>query len=175
MTFVPDVQAIRRVIEPRLLMADSPITKAFPAVLRTKPLHWLSFGDDRLFGLLFLNPGDIDRVKNFQSKGWDPFPALFTTDATVPAAFRLERSRMGWVDSSTVKNSVSFSVGPDSTLVVVNHTQELDTPQTGGISYKLPLGYFISFGTEIPTEGAYQALDELVAYSVKTWTDPQGA
>jgi hypothetical protein len=175
MKFVPNVQAIRRVVESRLLTADSPITRTFPAVLRTKPLHWLSFGDENLFGVLFLNPGDIDRVKTFQAKGWDPFPALFSTGAAIPAAFRLERSRMGWVDSITVKNAVAFSVGPDSTFVVVNHTQELDTPHLGRITYKLPLGYFISFGTEITTEGAYQALDELVAYSVKTWTDQQGA
>jgi hypothetical protein len=175
MKFVPDIQAIKRVIESRLLIMGSRITSTFPTVLHTKPLHWLSFGDDKLFGLLFLNPGDIDRVKNFQSNGWDPFPGLFSTDAAAPALFRLERSRMGWIDSCEVKNSVAFSIGPDSTFVVVNHTQELDTPTCGTVSYKLPLGYFISFGTEITTESAYETLDELVAYSVKTWTDKKGA
>jgi hypothetical protein len=138
-------------------------------------LHWLSFGDDRLFGLCFLNPGDIDRVKEFQSKGWDPFPGLFSTDVNVPAAFRLERSRMTWVESYTVKNSAAFSIGPDTTFIVINHTQELEIPEIGHVSYKLPLAYFISFGTAIAPEGAYQALDELVAYSVKTWADRQGA
>jgi hypothetical protein len=98
MSFVPEVQQIRTLIDRRLVFVDNAINKRFPPVLQQQPLRWISVGDDALMGLLFIAHDDIDRVTRFHANHWNPFPGLLTTKS-IPAAFRIESARFGFVES----------------------------------------------------------------------------
>ncbi len=171
MKFVLNKQSIDNVIERRLVAVDPAIRIAFPPVLKQPTIYWWSFGDDSLLALLFLTEADIHRVNNFTERHWSPFPALFTTSATESAAFRLEKFRFQVLQSCRVKGSNSFSVGADCTFVVVDHAVEVSTAEAGLVSYTVPLGYCVSFGVEITADNVYENLDQLIAYSVKTWAE----
>lgn len=170
MSFVPNTTAIKSVIERRLLVVDLAVRNSFPAVLQQDSVQWISFGDEDLLGIIFIQKEDMDRVRLFQHKHWNPFPGLLTTDPTQSAAFHFEKSRFVAMDSCRVAG-VSFSIGPDCTIFVVNHAQDIATTEAGQVAYTLPLGYFVSFGTEVTADNVYEHLDALIAYSVKTWLE----
>ena len=155
MGFAPQVSAIRPIVERRLLHVPDTLKAGFPTILRA-PVNWLSFGDDRLLALVFLTTDDIRRVQIFTREKLDPFPGLLTTERTLPAAFRFDRSRFGLVEGCSVRNSISFSVGVDTTFAVVNHSISIDTQEKGQVSYSIPLGYFGLFRTICGWTEAYQ-------------------
>lgn len=174
MKFKPSVEKIRDIVERRLIRVDHEFKNNFPDVLKADNVLWVSIGNDALISLLFLADNEIERIRSYQAKNFDPFPGLFTTDPKTPAAMRFESSRFGLLQGNTVINSVSFSIGTDTTFVVQDHSQSLETKELGNISYTLPLGYFVSFGEEITLDNVYEYLDELIAYSVKKWRESHG-
>ena len=171
MPFKPSIEKIRDIAERRLIRVDHEFKKNFPDVLKVPNVHWVSFGNDALLSLLFVTDNDIERIRSLQTRNFEPFPGLFTSDPKAPAALRFEKSRFGLLQGNKVSNSISFSIGADTTFVVINHSQSLETKELGHISYTLPLGYFVSFGEDITPDNVYEHLDELIAYSVKMWRE----
>ncbi|MCJ7508281.1 MAG: hypothetical protein MUO85_06065 [candidate division Zixibacteria bacterium] len=171
MEFKPSIERIRDIVERRLTKVDVETKNAFPSVLKLPSVHWVSLGNDALLSLLFITDDDLGRIKSYQTQNFEPFPGLFTTDSTLPAAFGFSKSRFGVVRGCSVTNSISFSVGKDTTFIVLDHTQSIETKELGVINYKLPLGYFVSFGDEITPDNAYENLEELIVYSIKVWRE----
>ena len=174
MSFSPSIEKIRDIVERRLVRVDRDLRKKFPDILRSSNIQWISLGNKDLLSLFFINDNDIERIRSYQKQNFDPFPGLFTTDSSLPSAFGFDKSRFGLVTGCSVSNSISFSIGKDSTFVVVDHTQSIKTQELGSISYHVPLGYFVSFGEEITPDNAYDNLEELVAFSVKAWRESHG-
>ena len=174
MAFTPSAERISDIVKRRLLTIDPDLRKSFPKILSEASLHWLSFGDTILFGLIFIDDLNMQRINAFRKRNLDPFPGLITSDKAVPAAFRIEKARNNVFSGCTVKNSFSFSIGQDSTIIITNHSQILEGTEIGDIEYKVPLAYIISFGAEITTENAYEYLEELMAYSIKMWRRHNG-
>jgi hypothetical protein len=174
MSFSPSIEKIRDIVERRLLRVERESKNYFPDILKSSNIHWVSFGNENLLSLFFVTEDDLKRIQSYQSQKYEPFPGLFATDSSLPAAFGFKQSRFGLVSGCSVTNSISFSIGKDSTFVVVDHTQSIDTKELGSISYRIPLGYFISFGDEITPDNAYENLEELIAYSVKAWRESHG-
>jgi hypothetical protein len=174
MSFKPSIEKIRDIVERRLIRVDHEFKKSFPDVLKGPNAHWVSFGNDALLSLLFVTDEDMERISSFQTSNFEPFPGLFTTDPKAPAALRLDQTRFGFLQGNSVVNSISFSIGVDTTFIVINHSQSLETKELGKIAYTLPLGYFVSFGDDITPDNVYEHLDELIAYSVKKWRESHG-
>jgi len=78
------------------------------------------------------------------------------------------------MENTIVENTVAYSIGRDSSFIIINHSQILTTPESGTLKYKVPLAYIISFGDNITPDTAYDHLDELIAYSVKLWRHSHG-
>ncbi len=171
MTFSPSIDEIREIVEKRLIYVDGSIRDIFPDVLKTSPLYWMSFGNDNLLSLIFVFEADMERIRSFQDNNFEPFPGLFTTDTAGPSAFRLEGSQLSVIEQVTVRNGYAFSIGNDSSFTVLDHTQIMETKDVGSLTYRIPLAYFVSFGQEITPDNAYEALDELIAFSVKMWRE----
>jgi hypothetical protein len=172
MIFQPSAEKIKDILKRRLLSVVPDIKVGFPSILSEKSLQWLLFGDEHLFGVVFIDDIQKRRITDYEKKRLQPFPGLITTDTTIPAAFRSENARNNIFSGCAVENTTSFSIGSDSTLIIIDHTQLLRQTEVGDIEYRVQLAYIVSFGSEITFENAYDYFEELVAYSVSTWRQP---
>ncbi|ENK2265442.1 hypothetical protein ACSTHF_19770 [Vibrio parahaemolyticus] len=163
-----DKEQIEKVLHQRLLYGPNKLRKY---------LHSL-VGDDYgiyhiktkyLLGVFILSKDELSRVNDYESKNYIPFPALYSTRDNVSAAFRLEKSRNIYLKSNNVKNSIALSLGQDCTVILEDHHQSVTTREIGHVEYNIGLGYLITFGTEIDEFSAYDYLDDLIAYSIKSW------
>jgi hypothetical protein len=68
-----------------------------------------------------------------------------------------------------VENLYSISLGPDSTIVLLDHTQTIITKELGQYKYKIDLAYIISFGNEITPTTVYGYVEDVIAYSISSW------
>jgi len=159
---------IKEIIEQRFTHAPDKIKKSFPAVLQNSPFSWIVFSPPDYLMVLFTNPGDEKRIKEYTSKKYDPFPGLITLE-NKGAVFRVDKSRYMLIQSSAVNNSYAISLGKDSTIIIVDHRQLIKTQEIGQIEYQIPLAYIISYGNEISKATIYDYFDGLIAYSINMW------
>jgi hypothetical protein len=167
--FVPSSEKIKDILRRRLLSLPIGVKVGFPSILTNEPVSWLTFGDDKLMGVIFIDKADQERIRINSERNIQPFPGLITTDKSVPAAIRLENSRNNIFSNCNVTNSISFSIGPDCTIIILDHSQVLKGTEIGDIEYKISLSYIVSFGNEITYDNVYEYLEDLIAYSIKQW------
>lgn len=164
-----DLEKIKSIIEKRLVHAPQEAKSVFPAVLQQKQVSWATISEPQYFMIVFLTPEEKKRINEFREKRLNPFPGLITSGSE-GAAFRVE-SRYLTIRSCTVSNSFALSLGPDSTVIIENHSQSVNPKDIGPISYKIPLAYLLSYGNEINTATLYEYFDGLVAYSTNVWRE----
>jgi hypothetical protein len=174
MAFVPSPEKIKDIVRRRLLSLPIGVKAGFPSVLTQEPVSWLSFGDDKLLVLIFIDKADQERIQLYKKRNIQPFPGLITIEKNIAAAIRLENSRNNIFANCSVVNSISFSLGPDCTVVISDHSQILNGTDIGDIEYKIRLAYIVSFGFEITYENVYEYLEDLIAYSIKQWRHTNG-
>lgn len=165
-----DHERIKKLIDRRLIVIPDDIKKCFPNIIKGE-IRWVSFSNDELLILIFLDSDEMRRIQEYSSKGYDPFPGFITTNRSVGAGMRLENSKNNLISGCSVSGTYSFSVGKDSSFIVQDHLQTLQTNELGEIKYKIPLAYVISFGESISETNAYESLEELMAYSIKIWRE----
>jgi len=159
---------IKEIIEKRIAHAPEKIKKSFPDVLQRRPLSWVTISPPEYLMVVFLNPGDENRIKEYTSKRFDPFPGLITL-GNQGSAFRVEKSRYMIIQSCSVENAYALSVGNDSTIIIVNHKQTIKTQELGQVEYHIPLAYIVSYGDEINKATVYEYFEGLIAYSINMW------
>jgi hypothetical protein len=169
-TTSPDIDRsrIKSIIHNRLSSASLELQQLFPEVLRRKPILWATICEPTHLILVFLNPEDKKRIEEFVSKRINPFPGLITIDKG-GAAFRIEKAKYMTISSCRVENSYTFSLGQDSTVILVDHQQTIKTRDMGTVSYTIPLAYILSYGEEIDGMTVYDYLDGLIAFSENMW------
>ena len=171
---------IKDIVDRRLIKVDEEIKKAFPSTLNNKQIQWISFTEENVLALIFIDPSDLERIEKLQKSGFHPFPGLITTQKNVSAAFGLDMSRNNVISGCRVTNSYSFAIGSHTTFIILDHKQSIETKEIGNISYTVPLGYFVSSGKENKIEREntndylFDQLEELISYSIKTWRDSHG-
>lgn len=121
----------------------------------------------------FLTAEEEKRFNECVSKRTNPFVGLITTEPK-GAAFRVEKAKYTTLKSCTVTNSFGFSLGPDSTILLEDHHQTVQTTDIGTVSYTVPLAYIISYGDDIDRATVYEYLEGLVAYSTNMWREKNG-
>lgn len=165
-----DHEKIKKLIDRRLIVIPGDIKRCFPNIIKGE-IRWVSFSNDELLILIFSDSDEMRRIQEYNSKGYDPFPGFITTKQSVGAGMRLENSKNTLISGCSVSGMYSFSVGKDSSFIVQDHLQTLQTNELGEIKYKIPLAYVISFGESISENNAYESLEELIAYSIKIWRE----
>jgi hypothetical protein len=118
--------------------------------------------------VVFLDPGDENRINEYRSKRFDPFPGLITF-GNLGSAFRVEKSRYMLIQSCSVENAYALSLGNDSTIIMVDHKQSIKTQELGRVEYHIPLAYIVSYGDEINKATVYEYFEGLIAYSINMW------
>ena len=94
-----------------------------------------------------------------------PLPGLLAADST-GAAVALENNRVIVFRNTRVKNTHLLTLGPNVTALAEEIAFE-----TASLKYTLPLAYVISVGGDLFEEELLSQLDDLIATSVKIWTD----
>ncbi|EIU7615201.1 hypothetical protein L3I75_004360 [Vibrio vulnificus] len=163
-----DKYRIKDVLEKKLFNVSRSIAAPFYDEIGRKPEVY-SIKTKNLMGVFLLNEDEYARVKRFESNGYLPFPALYTTHMNRSVAFKVEKGRNVYLKSNTVENAISLSIGPDSTIVLQDHVQKVNTSELGSIEYKINLAFLISFGDEIDDFNSYEYLEDLIAYTIKSW------
>lgn len=170
-----DQGAIRSVLDRRvgrIQLVPPGIRAHYPPPLRSKGFHQYQVSAENYFAVYFLSAGDLSRAKRRLALYKDPFPGLITYDRNTGSAFHFERSHFTVIKNCRVKNMYSFSLGPDSSLIVSDHVYSIhvqSAPQPTEV--KIPLGYILSYGDEITPATLPRHLDELIAYSFKSWRE----
>ena len=111
----------------------------------------MTFGNDKLHVILFLDGAEKGPINERIAKGYDPFPGLLTMDEGVRAAFRFENSKYCLVKSTNIKNSYALSLGKDSSIILIDLRHEINTTNLGLVKNKIDLGFIITFPDESVT------------------------
>lgn len=164
-----NIGKIKKIIERRFLNVPDSIQRCFPSILRGN-VQWVAFSESSFSVLVFLNDEEMERIKDYNKKGFQLFPGLLTSEERVGAGMRMENSKYGMISGCTVSGMYSFSVGENSSFIIENHTQELKTNELGNIKYTVPLAYVVSYD-ETSQEDFYENLDDLASYSIKQWRE----
>jgi hypothetical protein len=167
---VLDLERIKSIIDNRFIRAPSEAKTSFPNVLKQDQIPWVTVNNPQYLMIVFLNTEEKKRVDVCLSKNINPFLGLITTGPQ-GAAFRVEKSRYMVIKNCSVSNSFALSLGPDSTILLENHIQSVETNDIGTISYTIPLSYILSYGDEINHVTIYEYLEGLVAYSTNIWRE----
>ncbi len=172
-TITNNSERIRSVIDKRLIRARPDVKATFPPVLRQGSVLSAIIYEPEYLIIVFLTAEEEKRFRESLSRQIDPFVGLITTGPE-KAACRAENVRYAAVRSCTIANSFGISLGPDSTIILEDYHQIIDTDDVGTVSYTVPLAYIISYGNDIERETAHEHLDGLVAYSMNMWREGIG-
>jgi len=165
-----EMPRIDSIIKKRLVHAPREAKERFPAVLRQTHFSWASLTEPEYLMVAFITDDEQKRLKEFVAKRLNPFPGLITV-ANAGAAFRVEKSKYMTLNGCRVSNSFTFSLGPDSTIVLIDHHQSINTKELGIVTYTIPLAYIVSYGDEIDNSSVYEYFDGLVAHSINSWRE----
>lgn len=163
-----DPERIKSIIQRRLSQWSKEIKQNLPDVLKREPVYWATITEPEYLMIVFLTRDDQKRIEEAMSKGQNPFLGLITTSGG-PAAIRMERARFATIDNNSVKNGFTFSLGQDSTIILINHQQYIETKDIGPVSYTISLAYILSYGNDINSVNVFDYLDGLLAFSESVW------
>ncbi len=163
-------EKIKEIIERRIIDASDDLKNYFPEAIQNE-VRWVAFSNENLIILIFLDISEMERIQKFSKKGYDLFPGFITTEENVSAGMRMSNSKYGLVKGCMISGMYSFSVGPDCSFIVQDHSQSLKTNEAGDIAYRIPLAYVVSFGEENTESNCYETLEDLVSYSIKDWRE----
>jgi hypothetical protein len=106
---------------------------------------------------------DFDRLRSGPFEG----PAIVKPPALPGDTY----SRNLILKANTVTNTYSLLLGIDSTIILQNHKQKINTQELGAYEYVVDLAFIVARGSEINLANQYDYLDGLIVYAIKTWGD----
>jgi len=161
-------QEIQSIVDSRIFKAATSIKAKFPESISTGTGFYVNFGNEKFHIVVFLDNSERGALEDRLSKRYDPFPGLLTTEDGVGAAFRLENIKNSIIKSCVVKNSYALSLGKNTSIVLIDHTQEVDTQEMGLVKYVIDLAFIISFPDDSPTFSLRDSFDDLISYYIST-------
>jgi len=152
------------------LFVNPDIVKFLPKVLTEPTVHILSILSEKYFLLAFFNETEWAKVREFRERGLQPpLPRLIRPETdSGPSVFNVEKLKNSLFRNNQVSNLYSFSLGKDSTILLIDHKQSVESEELT-VDYTIGLAYLVSFGDEINSDNFYDYLEDLIAYSYKEW------
>jgi len=169
-----DQQRVNTIIEKRLLQVPQQVKSFFPLVLRQRGLTRVMLPTNTYLMMAFISHAENKRIMKLRRMAGHPFPGLITSDPSQKAAFRIQNSRFTLIKDCTVKNMYAISLGTDSTIILENHTQSINSAELGPYKYLVELAYIVSFGPDITPTNIYDHINDLIAYSIGQWRPRRG-
>lgn len=144
--------------------------KHLPKILRKKEVKFGIIQNKYLFMVYFIKPETQKKVEEYYKKYKDYFPGLFAfPQYKVGSAFSFDNSKNNYLKDNTVNNLYSFKIGKDSSFILENHNQTINTSEGVIIDYLIDLAYVIFFGESINSSNFQESLDSLIKHSIKIW------
>ena len=161
---------IKNVVLKHLFNAPLEQKTFFPSTISEPNIELYPFQTNSYFILSFVDREEKKLLEKFRGKQLSPFPGLIKPDE-VPAsvAFSVDKAKNVFITGCTVKNSFSFSLGKDCTIVLQNHVQSIRTKNFGEYEYMINLAFIISFGDEINVDNCPVFFDNLIEYVIGKW------
>lgn len=160
---------VKEIVEKRLIAVDAEIKNKLPKILRNNEVNWFILSTLSYVAIIFFSNDEKPRIDELIKKGYHPFPGLIAEIESVPVAFKFEKSRNVFLSNNSVNNAFCLSIGKDSTIIICNHSQEINTAELGPYKYEIDLAYIISYGDEISEFNLIDFIDGLIAHSVEVW------
>lgn len=161
---------LKDIIEKNLMGIPNETKKSFAPFLSKPDISWFTFSTDRYFMLTFIDTAGKQRIDELIQISVHPFPGLIAESDSMPAAFRFEKTLNAYVFGQVVPpNRFSLSLGEDSTVILCNHTQAVESSDLNQYQYVIDLAYIISFGKIINPENIYDFIEDAIKYSIKQW------
>ena len=164
-----DRNRIKDIVKERLLGVTPEIKEILPPIFRRK-IDFFTVLTNVYFILDFVDKAEKKRIKKLMDKNIQPFPYLIKSEQGVGScAFKFEKSKFVVIEGCTVENMFSLCLGKDSTIILHNHTQKVQTKELDLYKYLIELAFVISFGDDISHQNFYDALEDLIAHSLEVW------
>jgi hypothetical protein len=168
---IQEFNKVIKIVDDRLVRIAPEAKNVLPTILQGK-MDFFTFLNDSYFALFFVDDADKDRIRDLRDRKIQPFPFLVKPKEIVAgSAFSFDKSKFVWLEKCVVKNMFSLTLGKDSTVILVDHKQIINTKELGNYEFLVKLAYVISFGEEINRENFFVALEDLIAYSLKSWAN----
>ena len=165
-----DYHRLRAIVN-KLHSAPESIRNNFPPLLE-KPHYIITQASEKYLLLVFASKEENKRIEKFNKKNLNPFPGLIRLQNDLgPTAISLNSNQKFFLIGNTTTNLFSLRLGEDCSVVIQNHKININTKKIGTIQYTLDLAYLISYGKEINKHNVLEYLDDLIAFSVKTWSE----
>jgi len=164
-------QEIQNIVDSRIFKAAASVKKHFPKSISDGSGFYVNFGNEELHVIIFLDHSEKQSLDNRLKNKYDPFPGLLTVEEDVGAAFRFEDSKNCIIEGCSVSNSYALSLGKNSSIVLVNHKQEINTQELGTLKYTIDLGFVVTFPDDSSPFDLKDAFDDLISYYISTRRD----
>lgn len=142
-----------------------------PSVLKS-PGAWMVSYTESMLGIFHLDEAEQQRVKQYQSKGWPPFPGFMVSEDQKPANARVAMGGIGscnFFSSNHTINLFAFEVSPGSSFTVVDHFHEIRGSSGEEFKYHVPLAFVLGIHQGEQWPDVERRLSELLSYSVSVW------
>jgi hypothetical protein len=144
---------------------------SLPPVLKT-PGRWIASYDNSTLGIFFLNEGALQRVTEYQNRGWPPFPGFLISDDQRPEGSPVAITISGscnFFSSNRTSNMFAFCVKPGASFTVVDHFQEIRDSSGMEFKYQVDLSFVLGIHHEEDWESVKTRLVELLDHSLNVW------
>ena len=144
---------------------------SLPPILKS-PGTWMAAYDKTALGIFFLNESSMQRVIEYQKKGWQGFPGFLIGEdqkpADSPVAIKVSGS-CNLFSSNRTSNIVAFCVSPGASFTVVDHFQEIRDSSGEEFKYHVDLAFVLGIRQEEDWLSVKSRLSELLNHSIKVW------
>lgn len=144
---------------------------SLPTVLKS-PGTWMAVCDKAVLGIFFLNESSIQRVTDYQNKGWHPFPGFLISEdqnsANSPVGIAISGS-CNFFSSNRTTNMFAFCVKPGASFTVVDHFQEIRDSSGQEFKYQVDLAFVLGIVPNEDWSSVQSRLSELLNHSLKVW------
>jgi hypothetical protein len=142
-----------------------------PSVLESAGT-WMASFDESILGIFYLNESEQQRVKQYQERGWHPFPGFMVGEgkkpAGAPVAMKMGES-CNFLSSNHTSNLFAFEISPGSSFTVADHFHEIRDSSGQEFKYHVALAFVLGISQGEQWPDVERRLSELLNYSMGVW------
>jgi len=144
-----------------------------PSVLKSDGT-WMASFDESILGIFHLNKSEQQRVKQYQEKGWPPFPGFMVSERKRPAGAQVAMKMGGscnFLSSNHTSNLFAFEVSPGSSFTVADHFHEIRDASGQEFKFHVALAFVLGVSEGEQWPDVERRLSELLNYSMGVWRE----
>jgi hypothetical protein len=142
-----------------------------PSVLRSAGT-WMASFDESILGIFYLSESEQQRVKQYQERGWHPFPGFMVGEGKKPAGAPVAMKMGGsckFLSSNHTSNLFAFEISPGSSFTVAVHFHEIRDSSVQEFIYHVALAFVLGISQGEQWPDVERRLSELLNYSMGVW------